>query len=172
MNRKTVVILCLLIFLLSNTALAQVRTRSTGAFTFTIGGAMKGTPEEIYDAVTGDITPWWDHTQSENPLRMYVEPRPGGAFMEIFNESGEGVRHAVVTAAQRGELLRYEGPLGLAGFAVHMVTTWTFEPTGSGRTRVTVEVHGAGEMQEDWPGVIEKTWRHFIFDRLQPYLAK
>lgn len=157
--------LSLAIILLSSVALAD-----TGSFTFSVSGEMKGTPEEVFDAATGDITGWWDHTMSENPLKMYVEPRPGGAFMEIFNEQGDGVRHAVVTGVERGKLLRYEGPLGLAGFALHMVTTWTFAPSGEDRTLVTVEVHGAGEMQEGWPEIIEKTWQHFLLERFQPYL--
>ena len=30
-------------------------------------------PEEIYDAFTGDVKPWWDHTFSESPARLYNE---------------------------------------------------------------------------------------------------
>ena len=152
--------------------LAPSAVADTGSFSFKVAGEMKGTPVEVFDAATGDITGWWDHTMSGNPLEMYVEPRPGGAFMEIFNEQGDGVRHAVVTGAERGKLLRYEGPLGLAGFALHMVTTWTFEAAAEGRTLVTVEVHGAGEVEEGWPEVIEKTWQHFLLERFQPYLEK
>jgi hypothetical protein len=133
---------------------------------------MKGTPEQVFDSATGDITGWWDHTMSEKPLQMYVEPRPGGAFMEIFNDKGDGVRHAVVTGAERGKLLRYEGPLGLAGHALYMVTTWTFAPAGAGRTMVSVEVHGSGELQDGWPAIIESTWRHFLLERFQPYLEE
>lgn len=141
------------------------------SFNFIIRGEFAGTPEEVFAAATGDITPWWDHTMSGNPLKMYVEPRPGGAFMEIFNEEGDGVRHAVVTGVQRNRMLRYEGPLGLAGHALHMVTTWTFEPLGEDRTTVSVEVHGAGEVREGWPEVIARTWKHFLLERFQPYMA-
>lgn len=152
--------------------LAEPAAQPCGAFSFTISGDMKGTPDQVFDAATGDITPWWDHTMSGNPLRMYVEPRPGGAFMEIFNEDGDGVRHAVVTGVEKGKLLRYEGPLGLAGHALYMVTTWTFAPAAEGRTTVSVSVHGSGELQEGWPAVIEQTWRHFLLERFQPYLEK
>ena len=170
MTKSTIIGLVVLV--LSSAALAEVTVQPTGAFSFTISGDMKGTPEEVFDAATGDITGWWDHTMSDSPLMMYIEPRPGRAFMEIFNEKGDGVRHAVVTGAERGKMLRYEGPLGLAGFALHMVTTWTFAAAGEGRTLVTVEVHGAGELQEGWPEVIEKTWQHFLLERFQPYLEK
>lgn len=161
-----------LLVLLAAVASAGAAESEFGVFSFSLSGEMKGTPEEVFDAATGDITGWWDHTMSGNPLKMYVEPVPGGAFMEIFNEQGDGVRHAVVTGAERGKLLRYEGPLGLAGFALHMVTTWAFAPAGEGRTTVTLQVHGAGEVHEGWPEVIEKTWRHFLFERLQSYLEE
>jgi hypothetical protein len=120
-----------LLVLLAAVASAGAAESEFGVFSFSLSGEMKGTPEEVFDAATGDITGWWDHTMSGNPLKMYVEPVPGGAFMEIFNEQGDGVRHAVVTGAERGKLLRYEGPLGLAGFALHMVTTWAFAPAGA-----------------------------------------
>jgi hypothetical protein len=160
----------MLLTLLAAAAQAEIRTAPSGAFSFTLSGDMKGTPAEVFAAATGDITPWWDHTMSGDPLKMYVEPVLGGAFMEIFNEQGDGVRHAVVTGVVKNEMLRYEGPLGLAGHALHMVTTWTFAPAGEGRTTVSVEVHGAGEVHDGWPEVIEKTWRHFLFERLQVYL--
>ncbi len=155
----------------SQEEISGVKDAPVGAFSFIISGQFAGTPEQVFDKATGDITPWWDHTMSGDPLKMFVEPRPGGAFMEIFNEQGDGVRHAVVTGAQRGKMLRYEGPLGLAGHALHMVTTWTFAPLGDDQTTVTVEVHGAGEVHEGWPQVIERTWRHFLLERFQPYVA-
>lgn len=171
MNFRTITLLALLLAA-ATCARAEVTVQPTGAFSFSISADVKGTPEQVFDAATGDITPWWDHTMSGHPVRMYVEPKPGGAFMEIFNEEGDGVRHAVVTGAERGKLLRYEGAMGLAGFALNLVTTWTFEAAGEGRTTVTVTVHGAGELQHGWPEVIEQTWRHFLVERFQAYLEK
>lgn len=143
----------------------------TDTFTFTTAVLVQGTPDEVFDKATGDITGWWDHSMSGDPYRLYVEPVPGGAFMEIFDEEGNGCRHAVVTYARRGRMLRYEGPLGLAGYAIHMVTTWTFTAAEEGLTRVEVEVHAAGEIHEGWPAVVEKTWEHFL-GRLQEYASK
>lgn len=162
----------IVLLLMTSSVLAEVNIEPVGAFSFQVSGQIKGTPVEVFDAATGDISGWWDHTMSGDPLEMYVEPRPGGAFMEIFDEEGNGVRHAVVTGVDRGKMLRYEGPLGLAGNALHMVTTWTFEEGDAGHTRVTVAVHGAGEVQEGWPEIIEKTWEHFLLERLKPYLEK
>ena len=170
MNTRSILAVCVLLTVA--VAHAEVTPQPTGAFSFSITADVQGAPDVVFDAATGDITGWWDHTMSGDPLEMFVEPRPGGAFMEIFNERGDGVRHAVVTGAERGKLLRYEGPLGLAGAALHMVTTWTFAPAAEGRTMVTVEVHASGEMQDGWPEVIEKTWRHFLQDRFRSYLER
>ncbi len=142
----------------------------TGAFSFTVDTVVPGQPEQVYDDTFGDVTGWWDHSMSGDPHAMYIEPKPGGAFMEIFDESGDGVRHAVVTYAKRGEMLRFEGPLGLAGHAIHLVATWTFADDSEGHTRIAVEVHAAGEVHEGWPAVVERTMRHFLVDRLAPYL--
>jgi hypothetical protein len=132
---------------------------------------LPGSPEEIFDAVTGDVSGWWDHSFSGHPFRFYIEPKPGGGFWEIFDAAGNGVRHAVVTAADRGRLLRFEGPLGLAGNALFMVTTYTLEPAGSDSTRLKLSIHAAGELQEGWAAAVDGVWKHFLGERLQPYLA-
>lgn len=133
---------------------------------------LPGTPNRIYDAVTGDISAWWDQSFSESPRKLYIEARPGGGFYEIFDESGDGVLHATVTAAQRGRLLRFEGPLGFAGYAIDMVTTYDFEPQGADSTRLKVTVRASGEIQDGWQQVVNQAWRHFLFENLLPYVAK
>jgi len=149
---------------------SDVSTEAMGAFSFSLTATLPDHTEAVFDALTGDIGGWWDHSQSEAPERLYIEARPGGGFWEIFDATGAGVRHAVVTYAQRGQRLRFEGPLGLAGHAILMVTTYELEALSADTTRLTVTVHGAGEMHEGWPKVIEKTWHHFIFERFVPFV--
>jgi uncharacterized protein YndB with AHSA1/START domain len=151
-------------------AAAQVTELRAGAFSTTIEVTLPGAPETIYDAITGDLTPWWDHKFSENPARFVLEPKPGGGFWEIFDASGDGVRHAVVIFAQRGRLLRFDGPLGLSGRAVQMVTTYAFEAAGADSTKLSVEVHVAGETDDALPGMVHAVWTHFIVDRFKPYI--
>lgn len=138
------------------------------SFSFTIETTLPGKSVNVYDHLTGDISSWWDHTFSGNPHQLYIEAKPGGGFFEIFDESGDGVRHAVITGAQRGKLLRMEGPLGLAGHALTLVTTYNLTEANDSTT-LKVAVHGAGEFKEDWPNVIENVWNHFIIEQFKPY---
>lgn len=141
-----------------------------GAFSFEKEVTLPGTPVEIFDAATGDISGWWDHTVSANPTEFYIEPIPGGGFWEYFDDEGNGVLHATVIAADRGKLLRFDGPLGLAGTAINMVTTYTFEPAGNDSTLLKISVHAAGEVEDGTPAIVEKVWEHFIFNRFKPYI--
>jgi hypothetical protein len=140
------------------------------AFTFRMHLNLPGKPEAVYDAITGDISGWWDHTFSEKPAKFYIDPKPGGGFYEIFDESGDGVLHATVIYAQRGKLLRLDGPLGLSGKAVTMVYTLSFGPQGADSTKLSLEVHGSGEFEPTIPGIVESVWKHFLFDRFKPYV--
>lgn len=144
----------------------------TGGFAFTFERTVPGSPRDTYDALTGDISGWWDHTFSGTPHRLYIEPRPGGGFYELFNESGDGVRHAVVTAAERGSLLRFEGPLGLAGHALFTVATYELAEVGleGTSTNLKVTVRAAGEMEEGWAETVEGVWHHFIDERFVPFV--
>ncbi|MCT4587892.1 MAG: hypothetical protein N4A71_08735 [Carboxylicivirga sp.] len=138
------------------------------SFSFVIETILPGTSNKVYDHLTGDISAWWDHTFSNNPSKLYIEAKPGGGFYEIFDESGDGVRHAVVTGAHRGKMLRMEGPLGLAGHALTLVTTYHLSEQNDS-TILKVEVHGSGEFNKEWPEVIENVWNHFIIEQFKPY---
>ncbi len=139
-------------------------------FSFDKQVTLPGTPEIIFDAVTGDISGWWDHHMSEHPKKFYIEPFPGGGFYEIFDDEGNGVLHATVIYADRGKMLRFDGPLGLSGKAIQVVTTYQFEPVGSDSTIFKVSVHAAGEVDEGIPAGVERVWEHFIFEQLKPYI--
>lgn len=147
-----------------------VQPSRSGAFVVTRTVTLAASPDSVWGVITGDIEPWWDHHVSDDPHRFYIEPKPGGCFCEIFDESGDGVRHATVTFARKGETLMFEGPLGLMGNALHMVTTYQLEARGDS-TRLFVEIHGAGEVRDGWPQAIAQAWQHFLEERLAPYIA-
>jgi hypothetical protein len=139
-------------------------------FSFDKEVTLPGTPEQIFDAATGDISGWWDHSFSGNPKKFYIEPKPGGGFYEIFDDKGNGVLHATVIYSQRPKMIRFDGPLGLSGRAVQIVTTYEFSESGNDSTLMKVSVHGSGEMEEGMPSIVENVWEHFIYDRFKPYI--
>ena len=151
---------------------AEIERPEMGAFAFEHVVMLPGSPAEIYDAVTGDISGWWDHNFSGDPAVFRIEPWPGGRFLEQFEEgSRDGAVHATVTFAKRPEMLRFEGPLGLTGYAVHGVFTYQLEAAGDS-TRLTVSSRMTGEMRDRWPEAVEGAWRHFLFERLKPYVER
>ena len=161
------------ILILPSLILAQDENDSKAnydVFSFEKEVTLPGTPEDIYDAATGDISAWWDHSFSENPAEFIIEPYPGGGFWEIFDEEGNGVLHATVIYANRGKILRFVGPLGLSGKAITIVTTYEFQPVDEDSTLFKVSVHAAGEVEEGVPAIVESVWEHFIFERFKPYV--
>ena len=165
---RFVLAICAAVAVAWTPASAQVKPAAVFFFSFEV--TLPAPPTEIYDALTGDVSGWWDHHFSEKPYRLYIEAKPGGGFYEIFEKSGDGARHATVILAERGKRLRFDGPLGLSGQAIQTVTSYDLALKGQGETLLTVSVHGAGEMDDAIPGVVEKVWKHFILERFKPYI--
>ncbi len=143
---------------------------SFGVFSLSHELVLPGTPEIIYDALTGDISGWWDHSFVPDPLKFYIEATPGGGFYEIFDDSGDGVLHATVTAAERGKMLRFVGPLGLAGYAINLVCTYNLSAVGEDSTKLQLSVRAAGEIHPGWPDTVKRVWFHFLDDQFKPYI--
>lgn len=154
-----------------NPAAAEVQPSALGSFVITQEVEVPGTSEEAYDGFTGDITVWWDHSFSEKPLRIVLEPRPGGGFYELFDDQGNGALYATVNFAQRGQRIRFTGSMGYSGFAVEMVHTVNFYPgSQEGTTRVVLTVRAAGELDPDWPEGIDRVWKHFLEERYKLFM--
>ncbi len=162
-------VLCAALLLTAAAPRAELAPAETGAFSVTRSVVVPGDPGAVYDNLTGDILPWWDHHMADAPKSLTIDARPGGEFREVFDDSGDGVRHAVVIYAERGKRLTMEGPLGLSGFAVTMVTTYELAAEGDG-TRVTVTANCAGQFEPGWDEAVDRTWRHFLDERFKPYM--
>lgn len=162
--------LCAALLVFAIAAHAEVKQLPAGAFSFEQKVRLPGPPDVIFGAITGDIGGWWDHSFAERPKKFYLEPKVGGCFCEYFDDAGNGVRHAVVTYVDRPKMLRFEGPLGLAGNAIAMVCTYTFEPLGTDSTTLTLQVQAAGHVEPQWPDVVAKVWNHFLVERFKPYV--
>ena len=141
-------------------------------FSFEMNFSYPGDPVFVYDHLTGDISDWWDHSFSEKPYKLFIEARPGGGFYEIFDESGDGVRHATVIFAERGHMLRMEGPLGLSGQALTLVSTYSLKAADNNTTLLTLNVNAAGEFTEETPDIVRQVWEHFLWEQFKPYIEE
>jgi hypothetical protein len=157
------------LLLAATPAFSDVKPATVSAFSFTFPVMLPGTPTEIFDAATGDITGWWDHSFTKPPKALYIEPKVGGAFMEVFDDQGNGARHATVIVCDRPKMIRFDGPLGLSGTAVQMVHTYAFEAVGDS-TRMTLTVNGSGAIDEKTAKIVEGVWKHFLIERFKPYV--
>jgi hypothetical protein len=88
---------------------ARATELPTGSFTFVKQIVVPGAPAVIYDAMTGDISGWWDQHVSEHPKALYIAAKPGGGFYEIFDDTGDGAKHAEVILAKRARSSRRAG---------------------------------------------------------------
>ncbi len=148
---------------------SETKELKTGAFQVQQEVVLPASPADVFDAATGDVSGWWDHSFSEHPKKLFIEPKPGGGFYEIFDDSGNGALHATVIYADRGKKIRFTGPLGFSGQAVTFVTTFDFLPDPAGtKMRVTCDV--SGEISDGEDKIVDAVWHHFIFERLKPYI--
>ena len=161
--------LLLLPFLLGGCG-SNKQTEVSKTFSFDMNFSYPGDPVFVYDHLTGDISNWWDHSFSEQPYKLFIEARPGGGFYEIFNESGDGALHAKVIYAERGKMLRMEGPLGLSGQALTLVCTYTLKAEDANSTLLTLNVNGAGAFSDEIPEIVRQVWEHFLWEQFQPYI--
>jgi uncharacterized protein YndB with AHSA1/START domain len=170
-NKAALASLIVAAFLFSIPSRLQGETKDlkTGAFQVRQELVLPASPEAVYDAVTGDISGWWDHSFSEHPKKLFIEPKPGGGFYEIFDDAGNGVLHATVNYADRGKMLRFTGPLGLSGQAVTLVTTYEFLPDPAG-TKVRLTCNVSGQIEDGQDKIVDAVWHHFLVERLKPYI--
>jgi len=172
-NRRSMILLAACFALgavaIASRARAETKELKTGAFQIQQELILPASPEAVYDAVTGDISGWWDHSFSEHPKRLFIEPKPGGGFWEIFDDAGNGVLHARVIYADRGKVLRFTGPLGLSGQAADVVTTYEFLPDPAG-TKLRLTCNVSGQINEGQDKIVDSVWHHFLFERLKPYI--
>ncbi len=151
-------------------ASAEVKSAEKGKFRIEQELILPTTPNEVYDAVTGDISGWWDHSFSGHPKKLYIEARAGGGFYEVFDDAGNGALHATVIYADRGKKLRYTGPLGFAGNAIDLVTTYDMVAVEGG-TKFHLTVTATGDVNEQLAGALDGVWHHFLDERLKAYIT-
>ncbi len=135
-----------------------------GGYEFDLEVTVPVKADAAWDAFTGDVSAWWDHHFAKSPKSLVIARKPGGSFLEIFDDDGQGVEHARVTHAIRGELLRLVGPFGLVGHGVEIDTTLRFLGDGD-QTQVRLVTYVTGKVDQDIAKTVEQVWRHFLIDQ-------
>jgi len=159
-----------LVAVLGASEAGPVTTLRTGSFAFELEVVVPTSPADTWKAFTEETLEWWDHHFSEHPKKLSFDARPGGGFVEVFDDEGNGAWHATVILAERPSRLRFTGPLGLSGSAIDMVHSLELEPVPEG-TKVKLEVHAVGEIPPSAGDVVRRVWNHFLVERFKPYLV-
>ena len=141
-------------------------------FNTTITVEIDAPRDVVFEAATGDVTGWWDHSFWPDPAEMVIEPQIGGRFYERFETgSDNGTLHARVIFVRAPEQLRLHGPLGLSGRAVDLVTSWTLtEGETPDTTLVRIDLAMMGDIDAELADVVRSVWVHFIEARLKTYV--
>jgi len=103
--------------------------------------------ETVWSALTEGVGRWWDHSFTEKPYAIVLEPRIGGRFYEQFDESGAGALYATVTYVEPPRILRTSGSMGMPG-ARQYVKTYQLEADGE-RTVVRTTASTLGDIEPE-----------------------
>ncbi len=129
--------------LAAGAALGETSAVSPAGFLVTHRHEVRGTPQQIYEAI-GRIGQWWSdvHTYSGHATNMTLSLDAGGCFCEKWD--GNSVQHAVVINARRGSLVRLQGALGpLQPLPVSAILSFAIASVGD-KTQLTVTYAVAG----------------------------
>lgn len=101
----------------------------------------------VWTALTDGIGQWWDHSFTDKPYAIVLEPVIGGRFYEQFDESGAGALYATVTYVEPYRVLRTSGSMGMPG-ARQYVKTYRLEASGD-QTIVRTTASALGDIGPD-----------------------
>ena len=149
MKKTTCLLGLVLVPLLTNPALAEVRESRENSFAIESVVTTRATPSEVYTAI-GTVGEWWDpeHTWSGSAKNMSMDLKAGGCFCETLADGGS-IQHGRVIYTQPGVMVRLDSPLGpLQEMPVTGVLTFKLAPEGTGtKITMTYRVSGALTME-------------------------
>jgi hypothetical protein len=73
MSRSFYIFCTIILFFYLNHVIAENEILIIKGFRITHDINIPGNPAVVYDAITGDISAWWDHSFSKNPAKFYME---------------------------------------------------------------------------------------------------
>ncbi|SEQ16495.1 helix-turn-helix domain-containing protein [Piscibacillus halophilus] len=128
---------------------------------------IKGSREEVFNALTTDISKWWTYSafKGEN-TRLTLDATPGGLFMET-NEDG-GALWGTVTYVKENQELRLNGLLGMKG-AVDSAYSYKLEEDGE-YTILKLSHHAVGLLDPEWHQMHDEGWQELLDEFLKDYV--
>jgi uncharacterized protein YndB with AHSA1/START domain len=126
---------------------------------------------KVYEAMTGDITPWFGGPYSTLPdaKGRVIEPRVGGRFYEDWGD-GYGALWGTVTSIRKNEWLEFSGSCGMGG-AVHGVVRIELEEQG-GATLIKLSHRAMGEVNADAANGYTQGWTDLLGTRLKAWVER
>lgn len=137
MLKKTTITALLLISPM--TAPAEVKNLGPGGFTSHHQRHFAAPPADVFAAMTGRISEWWDgsHSWSADAGNLYVDASPGGCFCERL-PGGGWVEHLRVVYLAPNQAIRFKGSLGpLLDLGLNGTMAWQLAPATDGGTDLT-----------------------------------
>ena len=127
--------------------------------------SLRATPDAVFGALTAGIDSWWP-ARHVNGSRMILEPYVNGRFYEAFDETGQGVLHAIVTFIKQDEEIRLRGSLQFgdgAGYGpVPDSTVRIVLAADGGVTRVTLSHYFGGDATAERLAATRRQWRDIL----------
>lgn len=121
---------------------------------------IKDTPENVYEAMTNDVTQWWHHRYREDSKAVYLEPTVGGRFYEDYDGSGNGALYCTVTHVDPAKELFLSGPMGMGDPVIGNIKFLYEEKDGG--TLLKLSHHAIGEIGQERMQGYEKGWDELL----------
>ena len=130
---------------------------------------LKASPARVYQALTHDISAWWDPDASWGKGKLVLEPKVGGRMWEDFG-NGEGALFGIVTYVEQNKKLEIEGDHGL-GSGVQGYIRFELVPQEEG-VLLKFSHRAFGEISERSRQRFPEGWQQLLAVNLPAYLER
>ena len=125
-----------------------------------------GQPSTVFAAVVDTPGAWWGHPYlREDAVELTIEPRLGGAFVEVWPSGG--LVMATITGMRADEWIQLTGPFHLG--PVSAVVEISLAPHGNG-TRLELAFRAFGLIDPAMADAFTGGWRELISERLRRFV--
>ncbi len=118
----------------------------------------------VFDHLTNDVSQWWDHSFSESPKSITLEPKVGGKFWEDFGD-GNGALYCTIMQIEQNRKIVMQGPMGMPGAVLGSIT---FELSGEdNQTTLRLSHRAFGDVTDEHKQKYSKGWVALLEGRLK-----